>query len=84
MSTLFEAVNRPRRRGLGDARRQADQEAHTSRYLTDVVNLYRFLGCIAGRAGRLAGLENRRSLDIMLVPLEELCSERLRAVMTIE
>jgi hypothetical protein len=80
MSTLFEAVSRPRKRGLGDARRQADQEAHTSRYLTDGVNLYRFLGCLVGRAGRLAGVENCRSLDIMLVPIEELRSQQLRAV----
>jgi hypothetical protein len=50
------------------------------RYLTDGVNLYRFLGAIPGAAGVMAGIENCRSLDIMLVPIDELQERSLRAI----
>ena len=50
------------------------------RALTDGEHLYRFLGSIASRAGELIGIENCRSLEIMLVAVEELRTGRLRAV----
>jgi hypothetical protein len=45
------------------------------------VNLYRFLGAIAGGIGQTVGLENCHSLDVMLLPsVVELRARRLRAV----
>ena len=52
----------------------------TVRYLTDGVHLYRFLGSLATRAGGMIGIENCRSLDIMLVPADDLDQGHLRAV----
>jgi hypothetical protein len=40
-------------------------------YLTDGTNLYRSLGVIAGGMGQMIGLENCRSLDVILVPIGE-------------
>jgi hypothetical protein len=60
----------------------ADREGKARRYLTDGVHLQRFLGCIAGCAGRLAGIEICRSLGIMLVAIEQLRSRRLRVVIS--
>lgn len=57
-----------------------DIDGQVVRYLTDGVDLYRFLGEIAGGMGRMVGLENCRSLDVMLVPVGELRAGRLRAV----
>ncbi len=58
----------------------AERHGHVSRYLTDGVNLYRLMGSMFTRAGEMVGIENCRSLDIMLVPAEELDSRRLRPV----
>ncbi len=57
-----------------------DREGRISRYLTDGVQLYRSLGSIASRAGELVGVENCRSLDIMLMPVDELRRRQFRAV----
>jgi hypothetical protein len=58
----------------------SDRDGHVCRYLTDGVNLYRFMGSIISRAGELVGIENCRSLDIMLIPAEELHRRRVRPV----
>jgi hypothetical protein len=58
----------------------ADSGGRKIRYLTDGVHLYRFLGPLATRAGGMIGIENCRSLDIMLVPADDLHQGHLRAV----
>ncbi|HUO71815.1 MAG TPA: hypothetical protein VMU39_13655 [Solirubrobacteraceae bacterium] len=58
----------------------SDRDGHVCRYLTDGVNLYRFMGSMVSRAGEMVGIENCRSLDIMLVPAEELHRRRVRPV----
>jgi hypothetical protein len=50
------------------------------RYLTDGVNLYRYVGTIPGSMGRMIGLENCHSLDLILWPIAELHTLRLRSV----
>ncbi len=57
-----------------------DDTGRAGRYLTDGVNLYRFVGEIPGALGEMVGLENCRSLDVTLVPIGELRTRRLRAV----
>lgn len=51
-----------------------------NRYLTDGVELYRLLGAVTGGACALVGVENCRSLQIMLIPVSDL-SARFRAVL---
>ena len=49
-------------------------------YLTDGTKLYRSLGAIAGGMGQMIGLENCRSLDVIIVPIGEVRPGELRAV----
>ncbi|MGO9973836.1 MAG: hypothetical protein ACLP01_13720 [Solirubrobacteraceae bacterium] len=49
-------------------------------YLTDGVELYRLLGRVARGACELVGMENCRSLEIVLVPITDLRRGRLRLV----
>ncbi len=49
-------------------------------YLTDGVELYRFLGRVARGACELVGMENCRSLEIVLLPITDLRRGRLRLV----
>lgn len=58
----------------------ADYSGRTSRYLTDGVILYRFLGAVVSGMGQMVGLEDCRSLDVTWLPVGELHSRRLRAV----
>ena len=51
-----------------------------SRYLTDGRNLFRCLGAIPGAMGQMVGLEDCRSLEVVLVPIGEVHARRLRAV----
>jgi hypothetical protein len=80
MSTLFRArsgdLPKPRTSGATIA----DYTGRTSRYLTDGVILYRFLGTVAGGMGQMVGLEDCRSLDVTWLPVGELYTRRLRAV----
>ena len=80
MSTLFRArsgdLPKPRKSGATIA----DYTGRTSRYLTDGVILYRFLGTVASGMGQMVGLEHCRSLDVTWLPVGELHSRRLRAV----
>ena len=46
-----------------------------ARYLTDGKNLYRFVGWIA--RGRLAELEDCRSLDLLVMPARDLLATGL-------
>ena len=49
-------------------------------YLTDGVELYRSLGPITLGPSRMIGLENCRSLDVVLIAIDELRGRRLRPV----
>jgi len=49
-------------------------------YFTDGTNLYRLLGPISAQHEDLVGIENCRSLDVMLMPAAELRHHRLRLV----
>jgi len=66
--------------GLADAGIITDHASEPSRYLTDGVDLYRYLGAIPSAMGQMIGLENCRSLDVTLWPIVELRNRRLRTV----
>ncbi len=59
---------------------ELESQSRGERYLTDGVELYRFLGRVARGACELVGMENCRSLEIVLVPITELRRGRLRVV----
>ena len=80
MSRLFRARGGGPTSAVADAGTVVDHAGRASRYLTDGVNLYRFLGEIASGMGQMVGLENCWSLDVMLLPIGELRGRRLRAV----
>jgi len=80
MSMLSRARASSVRRAVGDAGTVADHAGQASRYLTDGVNLYRFLGAVADDKDEMVAVENCRSLDVMLLPIGELRAQRLRAV----
>ena len=80
MSMLSRARASSAHWAVADAATVADHAAQASRYLTDGVNLYRFLGAVADGTDQLVALENCRSLDVMLLPIRELHARRLRTV----
>ena len=51
-----------------------------SEYLTDGVNLYRLIGEFDGEEGRMVGIEDCRSYEVMLVPFDKIPQSRLRRV----
>ncbi len=57
-----------------------DHVGQPSRYLTDGVNLYRYVGTIPSAVGHMVGLENCHSLDLALWPVAEMRALRLRGV----
>jgi hypothetical protein len=57
-----------------------DDDHQASGYLTDGVDLYRSLGAITHGPSQIVGLENCRSLDVVLLPIGELRTRGLRAV----
>lgn len=57
-----------------------DHAGKPCRYVTDGVNLYRYVGTIPGSMGRMIGLENCHSLDLILWPIAELHTLQLRSV----
>jgi len=65
---------------LADVGIIAEHADKASRYLTDGVNLYRYLGAIPSAMGDMVGLENCRSLDVTLWPIGELRKRQLRTV----
>jgi hypothetical protein len=80
MSIHFRTESTSHAPSVADAGTVADHAGQVGCYLTDGVNLYRCLGAIAGGTGQLVGLENCRSLDLILLPIGELRARRLRAV----
>jgi hypothetical protein len=54
------------------------------RYVTDGINLYRHVGAISSGMGRMVGLENCRTLDVMWLPIGQLHARRLRPVIPSE
>lgn len=76
-STNTTADGARRRGGFTD---EASRRLARASYLTDGVNLYRVLGAIAGGAAEMIGLENCRSLEVILYPLAELGARSLRPV----
>lgn len=70
-----------RTRGEPSARAAAIEKLiATSRYLTDGVELYRVLGAIIDGACDLLGMENCRSLELVLAPVADLHGGRLWSV----
>jgi len=63
----------------GQARTEAPDH-DLNGYLTDGVELYRSLGAIRLGPSQIIGLENCRSLDVVLMALEELRGRGLRPV----
>jgi hypothetical protein len=57
-----------------------DHDAQTGGYLTDGVDLYRSLDAITLGPCQMIGLENCRSLDVVLIAVDELRRRRLRTV----
>ena len=51
-----------------------------SRYLTDGVNLFRHVGFFDSGVSRMVGLENCRTLTVLLLTTSELRTSRLRPV----
>ncbi len=85
MLTLFTPKRIRRQRGERPVTRPAHphpaHDLHNRiRYLTDGVELYRMLGKVARGACEMIGMENCRSLEIVLVPISDLTRGRLRAV----
>ncbi len=66
--------------GLGDHGVVRDRAAERSRYLTDGVNLYRYVGTIPGPIGPMVALEDCRSFDVTLWPVRELRARQLQPV----
>jgi len=63
-----------------DAGAGRDDADDPGRYLTDGINLYRHLGAISNGMRQIVGLENCRTLDVLLVPTGELHARRFRPV----
>jgi hypothetical protein len=77
-------------RALGD-KRSSDRDARpaiwvgakpeAARYLTDGTNLYRVVDALRGSRGHaVVGVEDCRSLELILLPADELRALRLRPV----
>jgi hypothetical protein len=57
-----------------------DDDGRTSRYLTDGLNLFRYLGTGRSPMGVIVKLEDCRSMDIMLIPVGRLRAGTWRTV----
>jgi hypothetical protein len=80
MSALFRARDsgfHPRSESDGPP---VDRDAQAGSYLTDGVNLYQSLSAIVRGPSHMVGLEECRSLDVVLIPIEELHNRGLRPV----
>jgi hypothetical protein len=58
-----------------------DSNVESGRYLTDGVELYRLIGPIGPDASGYVGIEDCRSLAVVLVSLDDLQKRRLRRVL---
>jgi hypothetical protein len=80
MSRLF-ALQSSDSHASGNASGEAfDRDCLAGRYLTDGVNLYRSLGPITPGPSQVIGLEDCRSLDVILIAADEFRGHRLRQV----
>ena len=71
----------PKRSGARDAPPAGRVEREASRYLTDGINLYRVVDALRGSHGHaVVGVEDCRSLELILLPADELRALRLRPV----
>jgi hypothetical protein len=84
MSFLSRAARNRTRSPLHDRGRDCNDAGQAGRYLTDGVDLYRHVGAISSGMGQMVGLENCRTLDVMLLPIGELHTQRLRPVIPSE
>jgi hypothetical protein len=57
-----------------------DHRGDARGYVTDGVELYRYLGPIPSAADEMIAIENCRTLDVALWPIDELRARQLRAV----
>ena len=80
MSTLFRARSGDLPKPPTSSGTIADYTGRASRYLTDGVILYRFMGAVTSGMGQIVGLEDCRSFDVTWLPVGEPHSRRLRAV----
>jgi hypothetical protein len=80
MSSFSAAPRRSTHPAGEDPADSRDHGRHAGRYLTDGVELYRSLGPITPGRSEMIGLENCRSLDIILIAVDELRQRRLRPV----
>jgi len=80
MSWFFATQSRSSHPASADAGDDLDHGRHAGRYLTDGVDLYRSLGPITPGPSEMIGFENCRSLDIILIAVDELRRRRLRPV----
>lgn len=72
-----------KRRGARDAPPplQVGVEREAGRYLTDGINLYRVVDALRGSRGHpVVGVEDCRSLELILLPADEFRALRLRLV----
>ena len=79
-TTRMSAAGRSATPTLADPGMIEDHVGKSCRYLTDGVNLYRYVGTIPGSMGRMIGLENCHSLDLILWPTAEVVTLQLRSV----
>ncbi len=80
MSLLFGARDRDEHPSPEGIDRHLGYDGQAGRYFTDGVNLFRSLGTIDRASSPTVGLENCRSLDVVLIPVDELRRRRLRPV----
>jgi hypothetical protein len=80
MSSFFPAQSGDSHPVKSEAGAAFDAELRAGRYLTDGVELYRSLGPIRLGPPELVGLENCRSLEVVVIAADELHGDRLRDV----
>ncbi len=80
MSMLFRARTSDPPQAADDADKVLDHWEPDSPYLTDGMNLYRYVGGVPSGTGEIVALENCQSLKIVLFDLDELRALGLRAV----
>ena len=76
----MSSVDRSATPRLTDPGAITDDAGKPSRYLTDGVNLYRYVGTIPSPMGHMIGLEDCRSLDVTLWPADELRARQFQPV----
>jgi len=80
MAILSRTTSSPRTDAADAAGPIVDDGDCVSRYLTDGLNLFRYLGTGRGAMGAIVKLEDCRSMDIMLIPAGQLRAGAWRAV----